>query len=251
MNKTVRILAGVGAVVLIILLLIVTMSFTGNPISKVLATRTADKYVDENYPDLKLRREETYYDFKNGNYGVKYVDPNSKDIHFTIRTDYLGRLSHDGYEEEVLSKWNTRLRLEDEYNDYVEKIVRDNLDYDFDMVIPSTFGDEEKDKDLANLELDTVFDFHNIPFEQHLTVYIYEENRNWESLSEIILEMDELMERENIDISKYTIVLEEERDEDSKVRESLGVYDFPKEYLNSEDLPRVLEESFNEYENGK
>lgn len=104
MNKTIRIIAGLGAAALIIFLLIITMAFTGNPISKVLATRTANKYMEEKYPNLEVQREESYYNFKDGNYGVKYIDRKSKDIHFTIGTDYLGRLSYDGYERECFKQ---------------------------------------------------------------------------------------------------------------------------------------------------
>ena len=35
---------------------------------------------------------ETYYNFKDGSYNVKYANKKSKDLHFTISTDYLGRL---------------------------------------------------------------------------------------------------------------------------------------------------------------
>ncbi len=126
------------------------MALVGNPISKILATRTADKYIEEKYPDLKVHREETYYNFKDGNYGVKYLDRKSKDIHFTIGTDYLGRLSYDGYERDVLSKWNTRLRLETEYSNYVEKIIKDNLDYDYNMILPSTLEIKKKMKIYQN-----------------------------------------------------------------------------------------------------
>ncbi len=46
-----------------------------------------------------------------------------------------------------------------------------------------------------------IFDFHNISFDQYITIYIYEENRTWERLAEVILEVDELMEEKNLDIS--------------------------------------------------
>ena len=243
MNKTIRILAGLGAAALIIFLFIITMAFTGNPISKVLATRTANKYMEEKYPDLEVQREETYYNFKDGNYGVKYIDRKSKDIHFTIGTDYLGRLSYDGYERDVLSKWNTRLRLESEYSNYVEKIIKDNLDYDYHMILPSTFGEGEKDENLSNLEVDMIFNLENIPFKQEINLSIFEENRTWERLAEVILQVDDLMKEKNLDIFKYTISLEGKR-EDGKIdpEASIGVYDFPRELLNSEELPKVLED---------
>lgn len=244
MKKALRILAGIGAIVLIILLVIITMGFTGNPISKILATRGANKYVEENYSDLDLLREEAVFEFKRGFYIVKYYKTKSKDIHFGIETDHLGRVTNDGYKEEVLSKWNTRIRLEDEFIDYVEKIVRDNLDYDFNMVHPSTFGDEEGER-VSNLEIDMIFDLHNIPFEQHLSIYIYEEDRSFQKMSEVLVEVDKLMEENSINISKYTIVLEEPMDDESGMGAMLEILGFPKEYIDSEDLPKALEDYIN------
>lgn len=251
MEKMLGILAGIGAVILIGGLLVLTIAFTGNPISRLLATRAGDRYIRENYPDLKLEREKSYYNFKDGNYGVKYIDRKSKDIHFTIGTDYLGRITRDGYKEDVLSLWNTRLRLEDEYSHYVEKIIKDNLDYQFEMILPSSFA-HDKDEGISNLQVDMVFDLKNIPFEQELTLYIIEENRTWDRLAEIILQVDELVEREDLHPSRYTLVLMEARDEESKVRDSIGVYYFPREDLKQENLPKALEKSFHEFnQNGK
>lgn len=242
MNRTIRVIAGIGALILIGLLLIITMAFTGNPISKLLATRTANKYIEENYSNMELQREEAYYNFKDESYGVRYINPRSKDIHFSIETDYLGRLKVDGYERDVLSKWNTRIRLEDEYNSYVEKIIRDNLNYDYNMVFASTFVDGDKDDMLSDLEIDMIFDLKDIPYPQDLSIYIYEDNRTWDRLAEVILQVDEVIEKEDLDIFTYTIMLEEARDEESKEGEMFGVYGFPKEFLDMDNLPRVLKE---------
>lgn len=246
MSKPIRIAAAIGAIILIIFLLFVTMALTGNPISKALATRTANKYVRGKYADLDLNREETYYNFKDGSYNVKYANKKSKDLHFTISTDYLGRLYYDGYERDVISKWNTRLRLDQEYRMYLEKLIRDNLDYDYSMILPSSFADE-KDEGLDILEIDMPFDIHSFPFEGHLTIYIYEENRTWERLSEVILEINEFMEKEGIDIAQYSIILQEKVEEGSLMGDSTGVYNFPSSNLNSENLPKVLEEFFKKY----
>lgn len=245
MERAIKIIAGVGAVLLIIFLLILTMGFTGNPISKVLATRTADKYIEENYSDLDLKREETVYEFKRGYYIVKYYNKNSKDIHFGIETDYLGRITYDGYEGVVLSKWNTIVRLNDEFGVYVEQIVRDNLDYDFNMIIADTFGDEENEEKISQLEIDMNIDMENIPLDKYLTIYIYEENRTWTRVAEVMLELDELMEEYNLNIRSYSVVLEEPREEEAPAGDGLGIYEFPKELLDSEDLPKALEEFYN------
>lgn len=242
-NKPLRLLAGGAGIILIILLLILTMSLTGNPISKVLATRTADKYVEDNYSDQGFIRDETYYNFKFTSYAVEYYKGNSKDIHFNIETDYLGRLNYDGYQEAVLSKWNTRMRLNDEFNDYVEKLLRDNLDYDYNMINADNLNDENSEN-LSKLEIDMVFDFQNIALDHYLTIYIYEENRTLEKVEEVILEVDDLMEEYNLDISRYSIILEEPRDENDIMGENLGVFEFPKEYIDSENLPERLKEFY-------
>lgn len=241
MNRKLRILAGIAGVVLIVILLIITMSFTGNPISKVLATRSADKYVEENYSELDLIREETMYEFKHGSYIVKYYKENSKDIHFGIETDYLGRITLDRYEWDVLSKSNTRNRLDREFSHYVEKLLRDNLDYDYSMILPNIYGDDEN---MHELDIDMIFDMEDMRLNPYLTIYIFEEDRSWDKVGEIAWEVDKLMEENNLDIFKYSIILEEPRDDDSPMGESIGVYDFPKEKLDSDNLPREMEEFF-------
>lgn len=247
MKKAIRILAGLGAVVLIIFLLILTMGFTGNPISKVLATRSADKYIEENYSDLDLIREETVFEFKQGYYIVKYYKPNSKDIHFGIETDYLGRITIDGYESVVLSKVNTRFRLNDEFGEYIDKIVRENLNYDFDFDMNNyiALGDEESQEERDALDIDMVFNMENLPVDQYINIYIFEENRTWDRLAEVMLELDQLMEKHNLDISAYSVILQEPRAAEGPIEEALGVYDFPKDNINSEDLPRDLKNFYN------
>ena len=136
--------------------------------------------------------------------------------------------------------------MDQEYRMYLEKLIRDNLDYDYSMILPSTFADE-KDDGLDILEIDMPFDIHSFPFEGHLTIYIYEENRTWERLSEVILEINEFMEKEGIDIAQYSIILQEKVEEGSLMGDSTGVYNFPSSNLNSENLPKVLEEFFKKY----
>lgn len=247
MKKPIRILAGLGAIALIIFLLVITMSFTGNPISKLLAIRAADKYVEDKYSDLNLERDESFYNFKDGYYYVEYLKEDSKDINFDIKLDYLGRLKYDGYKEDVLSKWNTRMRLEDEYSAYVGNIIRNNMNYDFDMITSSTLGDENEENKMEELDIDMRFDLHNIIFDKELSIYIYEDDNSIEKFEEIIVELNKLMEKENIDISRYTIVSEKKENQESNLDGIIGIFNFPKENLDSDELRKLLEENFNEY----
>lgn len=242
MKRGIRIFSAIGALVLIIILLFLTMSFTGNPISKVLATRSADKYIEENYPDLNLQRKEAVFEFKLGNYVVEYYQENSKDFHFGIEADYLGRIIYDGYEEMILGKWNTMGRLEEELNSYVERLVRDNLAYDYNMVVVNILENLDDEEISSQFELDEVFQFDNLPLTTHLNLYIYEEDRSLERISEILFQLDDLMEAEGMDIYMYSIILQEPGEAEGTIGESYGVYGVTKKALDMEDFHDTLEE---------
>ena len=61
MKKSVKILAGITAFVLIGGILWFASGILGNPISKVLANNTAKKYIDKNYSHMNLNISEVSY----------------------------------------------------------------------------------------------------------------------------------------------------------------------------------------------
>ena len=63
MKKSVKILAGITAFVLIGGILWFASGILGNPISKVLANNTAKKYIDKNYSHMNLNISEVSYNF--------------------------------------------------------------------------------------------------------------------------------------------------------------------------------------------
>lgn len=105
------------------------------------------------------------------------------------------------------------------------------------MILADMFGDETDEELASQLEIDMFFDLQNLPLD----------NRTWDRLTQVILEVDELMEENNLDISKYSIILEEPREYGNIAGHSLGIYDFPKENLDSGDLPREMEDFFNNW----
>ena len=63
MKKSVKVLAGVTAFLLIIGILWFANGLLGNPISKTIANNTAKEYVAENYSNMKLNVSDAYYNF--------------------------------------------------------------------------------------------------------------------------------------------------------------------------------------------
>ena len=116
MKKSVKILAGITAFVLIGGILWFASGILGNPISKVLANNTAKKYIDKNYSHMNLNISEVSYNFKDGNY---------QDTYFTVIISTLGKIQYDSYEDDVTSKNNIYKRINDEYDEKVEEVFED------------------------------------------------------------------------------------------------------------------------------
>ena len=111
MKKSVKILAGITAFVLIGGILWFASGILGNPISKVLANNTAKKYIDKNYSHMNLNISEVSYNFKDGNYHTDVKLSTSKDTYFTVSITTLGN--------------NIYKRINDEYDEKVEEVFED------------------------------------------------------------------------------------------------------------------------------
>ena len=107
-------------------------SFLGNPISYAAAQNHAQDYLLENYSDREWTVSNPKYDWYSGGfYEVSVSSPDSQDAHFVLHYDRLGRLTWDGYEDQVLGGQNTFSRIDWEYtqlmlpvqNELSEKLV--------------------------------------------------------------------------------------------------------------------------------
>ena len=104
-----------------LILLFFYIAFFGNPISRILAEKSATKYIETHYKDLDLNRDRAYYNFKDGYYIVRLRDKNSEDTKFYLGFDSFGKLKQDTYDSIL---FNTFIRLSDELNDYGEKLEK-------------------------------------------------------------------------------------------------------------------------------
>lgn len=244
-SKVLKIGSGIIGFLLIGIILFVTNSFVGNPISKALANKSVKQYVEENYNQLNLQVDKPIYNFKFGNYTSKVKSKDSGDTYFSIYCGLDGKVVMDNYKENVLSGWNTFLRMDEEFRKFVEPLIQSKLPYDFDMVIA---GLDKPEEEPGMLSLDMEFDIYNLPLEAYITIYIYTEDMSWDKVAKTTLELEELIEKNNLNVGKYTVVLNPITAKSEKKGESLGIYDFPKELLKSENLPKVMEEHFNKWE---
>ena len=127
MNKIIKILM----ILLIAVALFFVNAFFGNPISKAIASRAANKYIDENFINFKLKREKIFYNFKNAAYTVRIQDEESEDTKFEVAFDSLGRFKYDSFDD---IKFNTWLRFQDELRNYGKELAKkENLPFELNL----------------------------------------------------------------------------------------------------------------------
>ena len=224
MNKIIKILM----ILLIAVALFFVNAFFGNPISKAIASRAANKYIDENYINFKLKREKIFYNFKNAAYTVRIQDEESEDTKFEVAFDSLGRFKYDSFDD---IKFNTWLRFQDELRNYGKELAKkENLPFELNL----SSSDE---KDLSELTLDEKVDFDHFPFRVDVNVFGYAKEPNNEKLIEYLQEASKVMEKTPLEIKSYSIILvpEKNRKENGEAldwKDAPSVYGIPKEKIN-------------------
>ncbi len=238
-----KIIAGLVSVALIVLILFITNSFTGNPISAAIANKNINRYLEDNYSfinDLDYKDKKTTYNFKFGQYGKYVQSKSSPDTAFYVTYNRSGKISDD-YDGYVVGRFNTYTRLEKEFDSVVEEIFKKNFPYETDILIAG-FSFDENDRD--KLTLDMKLDLDNLPLESNLSVYIISDEINYEVLCDRLIEVDGLMKDHSFKFKNYSVVIREPKSEDKdKPRdESLHLLDFPVEKMESEDLINVIKD---------
>ena len=231
MKKIARIAAIILAIVLIMGIGVVTNSLVGNPVSKYLATNKFKDYIGEHYKELDLHVEDVSYNFKYGTYQGIAKSDTSIDTVFSL--SYRGGKVEDTYEGDVLGRWNTYCRLNNEFDQEICAILGKELPYTSSIL----FGELKKPETINGeaVPLDLQYDSATVPFEKSITLYVEVQELSMEALADVVVEVDAMLTRNNQNMSWYTIVLEQEYN-------LLGVYNFPKELVGSKDLIDVLKD---------
>ena len=218
-KKILKVLALVVAIALIIGIGVFANSLVGNPVSKYLATKSANEYIEKTYADKDFIIEEVNYDFKTGGYYARVTSPTSIDSHFSLSFDWMGKLKLDCYDD-VTSGWNTAMRLEDDYRNAV-KAVTESKDFSEKYFIaygeiPCVLSDypiDEEHPEYAlpkeELVIDKIYDIKEVASEHgKLVLYAYDEEVTVERLSELLLEVKNKFDNSGVTFKAVDFVLE-------------------------------------------
>lgn len=228
-RKWLKIAAFVAALVIIAGLCMFANALVGNPVSKWLATRTAEKHLKEVYGDTDFEIERVGFNFKDTDYYVHIKSPSSEDSSFSLRIDMFGNLFLDTYESRVLQGSNTQNRLYMEYRALVDEVV-EAPDYPFSTFI--AYGDlkvgfQHPDVEvgvpywpenyviLDKVELDKKYDIRELAKTAgYLVIYVEDELVNVERAAEVLLQLKELFDQRNVPFYAIDFVLEYPRKEE-------------------------------------
>ncbi len=246
MKKITKIIAAIAAFVLIIGLLLFVNAWVGNPISKMVATKSAEKYVAEKYSDIDLAVEKSVYNFKFGSYMVFFRSPQSYDTAFSVYSDSFGKIVRDDYEFEVANNFTTWRRLDMELRKIGDELIRNNLKYKITHAMFS-FADKPNEDLEKHLTRDMELDIYNPPFELSASITIDDTDVSYEKMAEVMRAVARLCEDKNISILEYSVHIRNDAlistDKDgNEARENkrMGIYHIPAELLNSENLANDL-----------
>lgn len=221
-------------------------AFYGNPISAAIATSKIRSYVKETYPEMNLEVPKATYNFKFDEYNSYVKSKTSVDTCFYVSVSN-GKIN-DRYEIEVINKNNTFERLQKELDQTIGEILLKEFPYETSILIADFYT---KDSDFSRLTLDMPFEITNLPFGVSLTVYILSNDISYENLKVKITELSKIMEKHNIPVDLFTVVLEEPMPEGEKAApdgESLHLIDFPVEKLSEPNLIEAIKAHQKEWE---
>lgn len=219
-------------VFLAIIFAFICLAFFGNPISRLMAEKSATKYIEANYKDLDLNRDRAYYNFKDGYYIVRLSDKNSEDTKFYLCFDSFGKIKADTYDSIL---FNTFIRLDNELNDYGKSLAEEyNFPYKISL---TTVNDDIKEK----LTLDQKFDFNNFKEDINAQAFGYAKNPSLEKCLDVLYDLQKIMDKTSLKVTKYSIILipEENKKPDGEAESwvgALSVHDVPEEVVRNKDI---------------
>lgn len=218
-KKFLKITALVVAIILIIGVGLFANSLVGNPVSKFLATKSANEHIEKNYGDKDFVVESVNYDFKTGDYHAKVTSPTSIDSHFTIQLGFTGKVFYDTYDD-ITTGWNTAYRLDEDYRNAV-KSVTESQDFPYNCHIcygemQFAMGDYpiyEAKPDYAlkreELVVDKIYDIREMGAKAgRLTIYICDDEVTAERLAELLLGIKEKFDKSGVTFKAIDCILE-------------------------------------------
>ena len=196
MSKTMKIILYTALAILLAIVLFIVLSLFGNPISKIMAEKAADQYLETHHRDLDLVHERAYYNFKDGTYVVRLWDKNSIDTKFTLEFDSFGKMKRDTFDDRL---FNTFRRYMGFLDDLADEIAKDS---GLDFVIWLRPDDNFDYRDYLTLDQD--FDRDNLPSKITAGFKAYAEKPSLDDLMNGLKKVYEALKERNIAVSTYS-----------------------------------------------
>lgn len=236
-KKFVKVLALTVCIALVCGCVGLLCAFFGNPISSALAKSSANRYLEENFPDSDFEITKIGYDPKSCGYYVKIQSPTSIDSHFNIYFDLLGRYSYDNYDN-ITNGGTTFSRVYLEYWDLVEAELADcpmNITMSFGELRAAglydiyDYTDENGQRkhytitgdyglDMSTLVLDGEYNVCELGREYgRLNVYIEDPEVSLDRAVELLLEFKAYMDQNGIGFHAVEFNLRKPKNEDGQI----------------------------------
>ena len=213
--------------IFVLLVLAAVNAIFGNPISKALADRGADKVIAEKYGDLDLSREKAVYNFKAPEYVVHLQDKNSEDSAFELCFDSFGRLQRDTYDFRID---NTMMRFDDAIRKYGRGLEKA---YDFPYQITLFYWDKVDPREY--LTVDQPVDMKHLPFKLQAEIDGVGEEITGKEAMAVLQRAQGIMDAEGLNVTAYTVDLTSE----NRVNEK-GEAQKPKDEFFAMDIPQTV-----------
>ena len=249
-----KIAAMSAAVVLILGLLWLGESLVGNPISKHLAQNAAQQHLETVYPGTDFVLDEVGYSFKDGGYYAHVTSPSSEDSAFTLAFNHWGKFRWDSYEDRVVHRENTALRVDMEYRQLTKQVLSQIESYDPDGIQGARLELDRRDwmqyEDYSpytmafeDLELDRVYDVGELGSQCGTVIfYVDTDDVTPEHAARLMLEIRRVMDQAGVGFRGLDLVLREPLKENEPRDAGLQVEAFPYEDIFAEGLEkRILE----------
>lgn len=228
----------VSLAVLVLFVLFVANAFFGNPVSKYLADRSANKVITERYSGLDLSREKVIYNLKDGDYIVFLEDKNSVDSQFALHFDSFGRLIWDSYDDRIS---NTMMRFDRVVSQYGRSLEKK---YDFPYTI--TLSSWNKEDPENYLKVDQPVDVKHLPYKLQAQAYGVGKDATAEEAMAVLKGLQEIMDAEGLDVMDYAVDLlpEKSRGKEGELEtwdDMFSVYEVPADVVRRGDV-KALED---------
>ena len=197
--------------IFVLLVLAVVNAMFGNPVSKALAERGADKVIAAKYGDLDLSREKVVYNFKIPEYVVHLQDKNSEDSQFELCFDSFGRLRRDTYDLRIDHTMERFDRAVWRYGEDLEK----KHDFPYKIMLSSWNKIDTADY----LTLDQPVDLKHLPYKLEVQTFGERKVTATEAMA-ILKELQQIMDDEGLDVMEYALAFEpkDSRDENGVLK---------------------------------